>query len=427
MNPRILVVEDSRVQAEQLRHFLEGEGYKVVLATDGKDALSEIKHDPPDLVITDIVMPNMDGFSLCKQLKLDPVTQSIPIIILTSLVGSDNVIRGLEAGADNFLLKPYTEGTILRQIQTFLSEPTYLAAGNEISVSFRGEDFNIPLDAQKILNFFLTSYEAAVLSYDKLRDMNLELELKVQERTAELEVRAAELARTNTEIEQMNYLASHHLKDPLLRLQSAAEAMGERFKGSVSSTFDRFLESITGSAARMQTILDDLVLYSVPSAEDRVAVETDLNRLVNEIRTDLTDLIKQSNTTLTCDPLPKVMGNPWRIKQVFDKLIRNAIQYQSARAPSITIKGLEETDKWIISVTDNGVGIERRFHESIFVISERMHSDLAFMGTGVSLAICRKALERQGGQIWVESEVGKGSTFYFSLLKHPKNLPSQKT
>jgi DNA-binding response OmpR family regulator len=210
----ILVVEDSPTQAEQLKYLLEQQGYHLSAARTGREALAYIGQHAPRLVISDVVMPEMDGYELCRQIKHDEKLRDIPVILLTSLNDPVDVVRGLECGADSFIFKPYDEQYLLARIAYILanrhlreSESTRMG----VDIVFAGRRFFITSDRLQILNLLLSTYEAAVqrsralaTTRDELRHLNENLEAKVKERTAALQMEVSERRRAEEQVRHLN-------------------------------------------------------------------------------------------------------------------------------------------------------------------------------------------------------------------------------
>jgi len=210
----ILIAEDSPTQAEQLKYILEEHGYTVTVAANGKLALTAIEKHPPTLVISDVVMPEMDGFQLCRQIKADETLKNIPVVLLTALSDPHDVIRGLQCGADNFITKPYEEKYLITRIQFILANRALLRQEKTemgIKIFFEGQHYFITSERQQILNLLLSTYETAVEKnqeliriQNELKALNEQLEEKVKERTAVLTAEIAERKRAEKHILKLN-------------------------------------------------------------------------------------------------------------------------------------------------------------------------------------------------------------------------------
>ncbi|MFP4103914.1 sensor histidine kinase [Coleofasciculus sp.] len=231
----------------------------------------------------------------------------------------------------------------------------------------------------------------------------------------ELKAAIADLSRSNQELEQFAYVASHDLREPLRKIRSYSDLLVKRYQGQLDKRADKYIAYITDATQRMQTLISDLLTYSRVSKPELIPEPTDLGRILNTTLTDLNSLIKENKAMITADSLPTVNANPTQMAQLLQNLITNGIKFCTQQSPRIHITATREGQFWQIAVQDNGIGIEKQYRDRIFVIFQRLHYPEEYPGTGIGLAICKKIVERHGGQIWVESELGQGSTFYFTL------------
>jgi len=234
-----------------------------------------------------------------------------------------------------------------------------------------------------------------------------------------------ELKRSNADLEQFAYVASHDLQEPLRMVASFVQLLGERYRGQLDRDADDFIAFAVEGATRMQMLINDLLEYSRVDRFGRPPEPTDAEEVLERTLHDMELTIAESGATITYDPLPTVMADDMQLEQVFQNLIGNAIKFHGAEPPRIHISASAmppEPDGrrfWRFSVRDNGIGIDPQFHERIFRIFQRLHSRQKYEGTGIGLAVCKRVIERHGGRIWVESELGKGSTFHFTLPAVP--------
>lgn len=225
----------------------------------------------------------------------------------------------------------------------------------------------------------------------------------------------ADLKRSNKELEQFAYVASHDLQEPLRKVASFTELLARRYKGKLDQDADRFIDYIVDGAKRMHTLINDLLAYSRVGTTTEKYVRTDCNEVMTQVLADMHQTIRESGATVAYDNLPVVTADPSQIGRVFQNLIANAIRFRRDEPPRIHVSARPEGKGWIFSVSDNGMGIEPEFFDRIFVMFQRLHTRAEYPGTGIGLAICKKIIERHGGHMWLESEVGKGSTFYFTI------------
>jgi PAS domain S-box-containing protein len=237
-------------------------------------------------------------------------------------------------------------------------------------------------------------------------------------RQAELELQnqKQDLARSNAELQQFAYVASHDLQEPLRMITSYLELLERRYKGQLDERADKFIAYAVDGATRMQTLINDLLSYSRVGTGEQNRKAVDCEKIVQNVLSNLHLSIVQSHAAITHDSLPKVNGDPSQLTQLFQNLISNAIKFhREEEAPQIHI-GVDGTNgKWLFSVQDNGIGMEAQYLERIFIIFQRLHSKTEYPGTGIGLAVCKKIVERHGGNLRVESQPDHGSTFYFTL------------
>ncbi len=226
---------------------------------------------------------------------------------------------------------------------------------------------------------------------------------------------AADLERSNTELEQFAYLASHDLQEPLRMITGYTTLLAKRYKGKLDQDADDFIGYAVDGAQRMHRLIQDLLTLSRVETRGKEFAPTDCEAVLNDTLVNLEAAIQDSGATVTHDALPKVIADSGQLVQVFQNLIGNAIKYRDSRAPLIHVSCQLRAKEWLFSVKDNGIGIDPKNAERIFVMFQRLHTRREYPGTGIGLALCKKIIERHGGKIWVESQEGEGATFYFTL------------
>ena len=223
-----------------------------------------------------------------------------------------------------------------------------------------------------------------------------------------------ELKRSNDELEQFAYVASHDLQEPLRMVASFMQLLAQRYKGRLDSDADEFIAFAIDGCNRMQALIQDLLSYSRAGANGEelreISCETHCQALAN-----LRATIEESGAIVTHDSLPDLTTAETQLVQVFQNLVGNAIKYRSAESPRVHVSATDGGNEWVFAVRDNGLGIEPQYFERIFVLFQRLHGQKEFEGTGIGLAMCKKIVDRLGGRIWVESQPKQGSTFYFAL------------
>ncbi|MCY7390791.1 MAG: PAS domain-containing protein, partial [Leptolyngbyaceae cyanobacterium CAN_BIN12] len=255
-----------------------------------------------------------------------------------------------------------------------------------------------------------------------LQRMNEELEIKVQERTVDLNQANEDLIRSNQELEQFAYVASHDLQEPLRAITGYTQLLVTNYQDGLDETGQQYAAYVIEGATRMQQLIHDLLLYSRIGTRDLVLAPTDCNAVLKRVLDNLQVAIAESNATLTHDPLPTITADKTQVTQLFQNLIGNAIKFRREDPPHIHLSAtlqpsshLFPTASYLFTIQDNGIGIKPRYLDRIFEIFKRLHTRREFSGTGIGLAICKKIVDRHHGRIWAESDHGIGTTFYFTL------------
>jgi PAS domain S-box-containing protein len=231
-----------------------------------------------------------------------------------------------------------------------------------------------------------------------------------------LKEKGEELARSNSELEQFAYVASHDLQEPLRMVTSYVQLLAKRYKGKLDQDADEFIAFAVDGSNRMRTLINSLLEYSRVNREKPFEM-LNLDKLLVDMKQNLSNQIAENDVEIEVGELPVIFGDQVLISQLFQNLISNAIKFRSERKPKITIACKIKEKEYLFSVHDNGIGIQKEYSDKIFVIFQRLHSKEKYPGTGIGLAICKKIVERHGGKIWVESEPGEGSTFYFTIRR----------
>ena len=227
----------------------------------------------------------------------------------------------------------------------------------------------------------------------------------------------SELKISNKELEQFAYVASHDLQEPLRMITSFTQLLEKRYKGQLDSDADDYIGFVVDGAHRMKDLIDDLLEFSRLNTEVREFELVIMEIALEDVLRNLKPAIKEHNARITHDYLPNIMGDHVQIIQLLQNLIGNAIKFKGNNPPDIHISAKDNEDEWLFSISDKGIGIDKNHQKQIFSIFKRLHTREEYPGTGIGLSISKRIVERHGGQIWIESELGKGSTFYFTIPK----------
>ncbi len=223
------------------------------------------------------------------------------------------------------------------------------------------------------------------------------------------------LKRSNRDLEQFAYVASHDLQEPLRMISGFVQLLDKQFRGKMDQIADEYLDFIVESTSRMQQQIRDLLTYSRVGREGRTFRTVQCDRVMERVEDNLGLAMKESKARLTRDPLPRVFADESQILMLLQNLVYNALKYKGEDPPRIHVSCRREDGDHLFSVEDNGMGIDPRFHDRIFQIFQRLHARDEYSGTGIGLALCKRIVENHGGRIWVKSAEGEGSTFYFTM------------
>ena len=333
---------------------------------------------------------------------------------------AEGIIRSWNKGAER--LYGYTEKEVLGKSITMIFPPDKLSEFEEIMNQIKGghginqletvrrrkdgTDIQVAITISPIADERGNLIGSSVLAYDIGERKQREIELAQKSK---------ELARSNQDLQQFAYLASHDLQEPLRMVSSYTQLLGKRYKGKLDADADEFIDFALDGANRMQRLIRDLLEYSRVGAKDTPKEATNGNEILQNVMDNLSSLIQESRAEIIIDDLPTIKVNPTMLSQLFQNLIGNALKFRSERPPNIHVSAKKEYDHWEFSVQDNGIGIPIDQQGRIFDIFQRLHSRTEYSGTGIGLAICKKIVERHGGKIWVESKPGGGSNFKFTF------------
>jgi signal transduction histidine kinase len=362
--PKILIVDDETAQMKALCNTLSDHHYETVGFSSATAALAKLKETKFDLILSDLMMPEMNGIELLQAaLKTDP---KLVCIIMTGEGTIATAVEAMQSGALDYILKPFKLSAILPVLDR-------------------------------------------ALAVRKLRLENATLTRRVEERTLQLEA-------ANKELEAFSYSVSHDLRAPLRHISGFAELLGQS-KSAFSPEDKRYVGIIVDSARQMNQLIDDLLDFARSSRLEVKQVRVDLHELIEKILQDVQMETNGRNIVWKKAPLPPVQGDPALLRQVFSNLILNAIKYTRKREQAeIEIGCADGTENEIvIFIRDNGVGFDMQYADQLFGVFQRLHKQDEFEGTGIGLANVRRIVTRHGGRTWAEAKINEGATFFVAL------------
>ncbi len=354
---RVLVAEDDPADVELLLQALRSGGFEPdgdIVQTE-REFVEQVRKNPYDVVLTDYNLPSWNGMGTVEVLRRED--RDIPVVLVSGSLGELKAVECIKQGAADYVLKDHLPR---------LSESVRRA----------------------------------------LRDQKLRAEHRQS---------LEDLARSNRDLEQFAYVASHDLQEPLRMVATYTQLLAERYQGKLDENAGKYIHYALEGALRMQTLVQDLLAFSRVGRQEVVFRTVECKTVVDVALTNLQAAIRESGAEITCEPLPALVADGSQLAQVFQNLIGNAIKFHGQAIPVIRVSAEKQRREWIFSVADNGIGIAPEHAELVFAIFKRLHTRAEYPGSGIGLAICQKIIERHGGRIWLESELGQGSTFKFAL------------
>lgn len=408
MHPKILLVDDRDDNLLSIETILEPDGYKFSKANSGREALKILlKEYDFALILMDVKMPNMNGFETAALIYEREKLKHIPIIFITANnYGDENIFKGYRAGAVDYIYKPVN--------------PDLLRAKVFVFVELYRKNHRLLAQEQKLVA------------------INKNLENEINERKAS-EEHAKELNRqllenislleaANKDLDRFAFMASHDLQEPLRKIRTFSDRLFLKYKDVLDQEGKNNIIRIQKASERMQLLINDILTFSKLSVDDGLFVESDLNKLITEVLTDMEEEVTQKNAKISVEKLPSMYVNPGLIRPLFHNLISNALKYSkknlepmitihSEVSPSLFSPGNKETNHQYcrIFIQDNGIGFDQKYSEQIFGMFKRLHLSTEFEGTGIGLALCKKIVEKHNGYISARSKINEGSTFIISL------------
>jgi|SRR5882724_5192416 len=368
---RILVIDDEVAQMQALCETLRLHDYEMVGVTSGDDALIALRDQRFDLILTDLMMPVMDGITVLRRaMQIDP---NLVGIIMTGAGTISTAVEAMKTGALDYILKPFKVSVILPVL-------------------------------------------SRALAVRQLRVENAELDRALKQRTAELETANRELGVANKELEAFSASVSHDLRGPLRAIDGFSNILLEDHAPELSDDGRHLLDMMRTSAHDMNQLIDDLLRLARLGRHTLVKKKVDTFALVNRVIADLGSETVGREVELNVSELPECFGDAALLKQVYTNLISNALKFTRKRERATIQIGCDQlAGERAYFVRDNGAGFDMERAEKLFGDFQRFHSQHEFEGTGVGLSIVRRIIERHGGRVWAEAEIDKGATFHLTI------------
>ena len=361
---RALLVEDNALDAALVVRALCKDGFNVTadVVQDEAAFTRAVRAHPPEVVLADYNLPSWKGMEALGVLRAEGL--DIPMILVSGALGDVTAVECIRQGATDYVLKDGL-ARLPEVVRRALRE--------------KGE---------RMLR----------------HQMEEDLARKVDE-----------LARSNADLEQFAYVASHDLQEPLRMVTAYTQLLAERYRGKLDDNADKYIGYASDGAQRMQVLIQDLLAFSRVGRKGPATESVDCNTVLQEVMQILAPAIKESGAVVAGADLPVVRADRTQLAQILQNLIGNAIKFHGEETPAISVQVEKADQQWRFSVSDNGIGIAPEHAENIFVIFQRLHTRSEYPGNGIGLSICKKIVERNGGKIWVESQPGCGSAFRFTL------------
>lgn len=283
-------------------------------------------------------------------------------------------------------------------------------------LAFLGERAGLYSTAYAIaIMMILTIVFLTFMAWNSMKTIN-KADAERQKAKEDLKSMINELKRSNEELQQFAYITSHDLQEPLRTIASFTQLLEHRYRDELDSDADEYIDFIVDAAVRMKEMIQGLLDYSRIDTQGGEFKPTNLEKVLSIVLSNLNAAIKENNAVITHDPLPTVKVDERQFIQLFQNLISNAVKFREEdEPPKIHISAMKNDDEYVFSVSDKGIGMETQYTDHIFEIFKRLHTIEEYKGTGIGLAVVKRIIDRHGGRIWVESELGKGSTFYFTV------------
>jgi len=367
--PKVLIAEDNAEMAAHMSSLLTAL-CQVHVAHDGHLAFAQVKEWHPDLVLTDVMMPGRDGLSLCRDIKADPETAAIPVVMVTALIHRDALLEGWKAGATDYLFKPFHPVELVTRVQSLL----------------------------------------------KTRLLQKQAEKEIMKLHTHLEQRALELQMANEELEAFSYSVSHDLRTPLRAIDGFSREVLENCQSLLSGQSLEDLQRIRRATQRMSQLIEDLLELSRLSRQDLQRSTVDLSAQAQIIIEGLRSSAPERTVNTVIPPGLSVEGDPRLLQIVLENLLRNAWKFTQGKPhAAIEFGSQKQEGQQVFFIKDNGAGFDMQYVGKLFKPFHRLHNADEFSGHGIGLALVQRIIQRHGGKIWVQAEKERGATFYFTL------------
>jgi len=412
----VVIAEDSPTQAELLRATLADAGYGVSVAANGLQALGAARAVKPAIVITDVVMPDMDGYQLCRAIKADDRLRDVPVMIVTSLSAIDDIVMALESGADNFIRKPFDPKALLARLDFLLANRklrshSKLQFGIEINLA--GRRHLITAEREQILDLLFSSYEEALQANEELRERQDE----VQSLNLQLAARAAELEKAVEQLRAFSHTVSHDLRSPLANIGGFSSVLMHKYAERLDPRALRYLAGIQAESERMMRIVEDVLYLSNIERANVQRTRVDLAAIARETMEALLDGDSGRQVTFECVEEAPAYCDERLARVALANLLGNAWKFTGRRADARISFSVQPGPGGVpeFVVADNGAGFDMARAHRLFKPFERLHRDDEFKGFGVGLATVHRIVALHGGHIRAGSAPGQGARFYFTL------------
>ena len=366
---RVLLVEDEPADVELALRALRLGGFTANgdVAQTPEEFTDLVHKNSYDVILADYKLPNWSGLESLEILRREGL--DIPVMVVSGSLGELTAVECIKRGAADYVLKDQLA--------------------------------RLPESVRRALR------------EKHLRDENKQGQ--------------DELARSNRDLEQFAYVASHDLHEPLRMVATYTQLLAERYQGKLDADADKYIHYAVDGALRMQVLVRDLLAFSRVGRQGTEFEKVDCNAVMATVLGNLEAAIAESGARVIYKQLPTVTADGSQLTQVLQNLVANAIKFRGAEPPAIYVTSKKKNRDWVFSVADNGIGIAREYAEIVFAIFKRLHTRTEYPGSGIGLSICKKIIEHHGGRIWVESEPGRGCTFNFTLPVQAAEKKSEHT